>query len=85
MDIMSMLMNARIIDEDGDEIGEVVGCTINGAKMILATDIAIDMDIEFTEDDPDGGEEVDEDDIKDEEGEKKQPAIVKLVAGGANG
>ncbi len=85
MDIMSMLMNARIIDEDGDEVGEVVGVTINGGKMILATDIIGDLDIEFTEDDPDGGEEIDEEDDTEDDEEKKTPTLVKLVAGGAHG
>ncbi len=65
MDWMSMLMNARILDEDGDEVGEVVGVTINGGKMILSTDIDFELIYDF--DDPDGGEEIDEDDEDDEE------------------
>jgi len=65
MDIMSLLMNAKILDEDGDEVGEVVGFTIRGGKMLLSTDI--DLDLLYDEDDPDGGEEIDTDD--DDEGE----------------
>ncbi len=43
MDMLSLLMNAKVMDEDGDEIGEVVGFTINGGKMMLSTDIDTEL------------------------------------------
>lgn len=91
MDIMSMLMNARVMDEDGDEIGEVVGISIIGGKMMLSTNVDFELDFDYDEDDPDGGEEVDEDDEENEEEldpKKETGDIVPLrvaAVGGRNG
>jgi len=80
MDLLSMLMNAKIRDMDGDEIGDVIGIHIGGGKLILT----VDDEIEFEdEDDPDGGEEIDEDDKElDNTKEVPQPIPLKAVAGG---
>ena len=66
MDMLSLLMNSLVFDEDGDCVGEVVGFTIVGNKMVISTNINADDD-EFEWDDPDGGEEVDGDEDIDDE------------------
>lgn len=83
MDMLSMLMNAKIMDEDGNEIGEVVGFTINGGKMMLSTDI--DFELLYDEDDPDGGEEIDVDDKEESDPEKKMGNIKLLRMVGERG
>ena len=81
MDLLSMLMNAKIRDVDGDEIGDVIGVHIAGGKMI----VTVDDDLELEDgDDPDGGEEVDEDDEHelDNTEEVPKPTPLRAVAGG---
>ena len=84
MDMLSMLMNARIKDMDGDEIGEVLGVHIVMGKLYITVDMELD---DGEEDDPDGGEEVDEDDTDDEHEldnteEVPKPIPLRAVAGG---
>lgn len=71
MDIMSMLQNAKVRDMDGDEIAEVFGVSIIGGKMMITIDIIGELD--YDEDDPDGGEEIDEDDGADIDPNKEVP------------
>ena len=82
--VLAMLQNAKVQDLDGIDIADVTAVTFAGGKMIITIGIDMDLDDEFSEDDPDGGEELDEDD--DEEEEKKFPhhEPIKLVAN-ANG
>ena len=77
MDMLSMLMNARVLDEDGDEIGEVVGFTILGGKMMLSTDIDFDHLYDEEGPDGDGGEEIDENDDEEELDNKKETGNVE--------
>ena len=81
MDLLTMLMNARIKDMDGDEIGEVIGVHIAMGKRYIAVDMELD---DGEEDDPDGGEEVDEDDERelDNTEEIPKPTPLRAVAGG---
>lgn len=39
MDLLSMLMNAKIRNMDGDELGDVIGVHIAGGKMNITLDI----------------------------------------------
>jgi hypothetical protein len=55
MDLLSMLMNARIRDMDGDEIGEVLGVHIAMGKLY----ITVDMELDDGDEDPDDGEKED--------------------------
>lgn len=71
MDTLSMLQNARILDMEGCEIAEVFGVSIIGGKMMITIDILTELDYE--EDDPDGGEEIDEDDEEDVDPNKEIP------------
>ncbi len=63
MELLSMIMHARVQDLEGTEIAGVTAVTFSGGKMILTVDILTDLD-EFEDDDPDGGEEVPVDDKK---------------------
>ncbi len=82
MDMLSMLMNAKIRNMDGDEIGDVIGVHIAGGKMVISVDDEIEIEVE--EDDPDGGEEVDEDGERelDNTEEIPKPTPLRAVAGG---
>ena len=71
MDILSMLQNAKVRDMDGDEIAEVFGVSIIGGKMMITIDII--GELEYEEDDPDGGEEIDVDDEADIDPNKEIP------------
>ena len=64
MDLLSMLVNAKIRDLAGDEIGEVVGVHITGGKLL----VTVDTDGE-DEGDPDDGtkEDIPEDDASKQE------------------
>ncbi len=57
MEMLSMIMNAKVQDLEGTEIAGVTAVTFSGGKMILTVDILTELD-EFEDDDPDGGEEV---------------------------
>jgi len=81
MDLLSMLMNAKIRDMDGDEIGDVIGIHIGGGKLIVTVDD--EFILEEDEDDPDGGEEIDEDEGElDNTEEVPQPVPLRALAGG---
>lgn len=60
MDLLSMLMNAKVKDVQGEDVGEVFGVHIAGGRLV----VTVDVEVEY-EEDPDGGEEEDipEDDI----------------------
>ena len=73
MDMLSMLINARIMDVDGDEIGEVIGIHIAIGKLWIMVDIE-GIEVEDGED-PDGGEK---EDIP--EGDASKPEFPKIVA-----
>ncbi len=55
MELLSMLMNARITDMAGDEVGEVIAIHIAMGKLYISVDTMLDNG---EEDDPDGGEEI---------------------------
>lgn len=82
MDLLSMLMNARVTHMDGDEIGEVVGINIAMGKLYIMVDTDPN-DEEGDGDDPDGGEEIDEDDEHelDKTGEVPKPVPLRAVVG----
>lgn len=81
MDLLSMLMNAKIRDMDGDELGDVMGVHIAGGKLYVTVDT--DFGDEY-EEDPDGGEELDEEDEEelDNAEEIPKPIPFRAVAGG---
>ena len=81
MDLLSMLMNAKIRNMDGDEIGDVIGIHIGGGKLIVTVDMELG-DGEYEEDDPDGGEEVDDEHELDKTEEVPKPVPLRAVAGG---
>ncbi len=80
MDLLSMLMNARIRDMDGDEIGEVIGIHIAMGKLCISVDMELDDGEE--EDDPDDGEEIDDEEELDNTEEVPKPVPLRAVAGG---
>ena len=81
MDLLSMLMNAKIRDMDGGEIGDVIGIHIGGGKLVVTVDDEIEF--EEDEDDPDGGEEIDGDGEElDDVEEVPKPTPLRAVAGG---
>lgn len=78
MDMLSLLMNARLKDMGGDDIGEVVAVHYTNGKLYLS----VDTDFENEgEDDPDGGEEVDGRGLDNTE-DVPIPAPLRAVAGG---
>lgn len=80
MDMLSMLMNARIRDVDGDEIGEVIGIHIAMGKMFISVDMELDDE---DGEDPDGGEE---EDIPEGDASKLEfPKIVAMKKVGKDG
>ena len=81
MDLLSMLMSARVCDVDGDVFGEVVNINISGGKLEIMVDVELD-DGEYEEDDPDGGEEVDDEHELDKTEEVPKPVPLRAVAGG---
>lgn len=81
MDLLSMLMNAKIRDMDGDEIGDVIGIHIGGGKLVVTVDDEIELD-EEDGDDPDGGEEIDDEHELDNIEEVPKPTPLRAVAGG---
>ncbi len=79
MDMLSMLMNARIKDMDGDDIGEVFGVHIVGGKLFVTMDSGLGYE---EEGDPDGGEEIDEEERElDNTEEVPKPVLLRAVAG----
>ena len=83
-DLLSMLMNAKIRDMDGDEIGEVLGVHFAAGRLSLTVDFE---GTELDEDeDPDDGAE---DDIPDKDASKikfpKMAAIKKDKKDGTDG
>lgn len=60
MDLLSMLMNAKVRDMDGDEFGEVIGVHLAGGKL----SITIDVELDEEDADPDDGakDDIPEDD-----------------------
>jgi len=72
MDLLSMLMNAKIRDVDGYSVGEVIAVHITMGKLVLTIDIESDDEDE----DPDGGE--DEDIPEDDACKTGFPRIVAL-------
>ncbi len=84
MELLSMLMNAKIRDMDGDEIGEVLGVHFSAGRLSLTVDFE---GIELDEDeDPDDGAK---DDIPEEDASKmkfpKLAAMGKKSKEGTNG
>lgn len=72
MDWMSLLMNARVRDMDGDEFGEVIGFHFYGGKL----SITIDVELDDEEEDPDDGAK---DDIPEDDASKIEfPKIVAM-------
>ena len=71
MDLLSMLMNAKIRDMDGDEVAEVVGVHLVQGKL----SITIDMELEDEGEDPDDGAK---DDIPENDASKME--FPKLAA-----
>lgn len=70
MDMLSMLMNARVMNLDGDEVGEVIGVHFAMGKMSITTDIESSED-----EDPDGEKE----DIPEDDASKMEfPKIVAM-------
>ena len=66
MDLLSMLMNAKVCDMDGDIFGEVVGVNLAGGKL----EIMIDVELDDEEDeDPDDGAK---DDIPEKDASKQE-------------
>ena len=82
MDLLSMLMNARITDMDGDEIGEVFGVHIAMGKLY----ITVDMELDDEEEDPDDGakDDIPEDDASNQEFPKIVVAMKKAKKTGTN-
>lgn len=54
MDLLAMLSNAKVVDSDGEELGEVVSFTVIGGSKLIIT--CADDEEEDEEDDPDGEE-----------------------------
>ena len=81
MDLLSMLMNAKIRNMGGDEIGDVMGVFIAGGRMIISVDDETELE-DGEEDDPDGGEEVDDEHELDETKEVPKPIPFRAVIGG---
>ncbi len=82
MDILSLLMNAKITNIEGDGVAEVFGVSITGGKMTIIVD---NSDETYYEDDPDGGEEVDDEDDEEELDPTKETGNVeplRAIVGG---
>lgn len=77
MDLLSLLMNARVCDLDGALIAEVVEVNITAGKMELMIDVEADDD-EDDEDPDDGSKE----DIPEDDASKAEPTKLRAVAGG---
>lgn len=75
MDLLSMLMSARVCDVDGDVFGEVVNINISGGKLEIMIDVELDRD---EEDDPDDGAK---DDIPEDDASNVVQQL-RAVAGG---
>ena len=75
MDLLSMLMNAKIRDMDGDNLGDVIGVHIAGGKLWVSVDIE-GIEVE----DPDDGEK---DDIPEDDASKMEfhPKLVAMSKG----
>ena len=76
MELLSMLMNAKITDMDGDEIGEVIGVHIAMGKLNITMNVELDDE---EEEDPDDGAK---DDIPEEDASKQE--FPRLAAMGKN-
>ena len=73
MELLSMLMNAKIRDMDGDEIGEVLGVHFSAGRLSLTVDFE---GIELEEEDPDDGAK---DDIPEKDASKQEfPNIIAM-------
>ncbi len=78
MDMMTMIMNAKITDMGGEEVGDVVSIHIVGCKMFITANMGYDI-----EEDGDDGEK---DDIPEDDASKASLAeVISLVAGGKSG
>lgn len=75
MDVLSMLMNARITDTDGAEIGEVIGVHIAMGKMW----VSIDMELDEEDGDPDDDGEK-EDIPEDDASKQKFPKLAAALS-----
>lgn len=71
MDLLSMLMNAKVCDMDGDVFGEVVNINLSGGKL----EIMIDVELADEDEDPDDGAK---DDIPEDDASKME--FPKLAA-----
>lgn len=76
MDLLSLLMSARVVDVDGDVFGEVVNINISGNKLEIMIDVELDDD---EEDDPDDGAK---DDIPEDDASNSKVQQLRAVAGG---
>ena len=65
MELLSMLMNAKVCDMDGDVFGEVVGVNFAGGKLEIMVDVEMDDEGE----DPDDGAK---DDIPEDDASKQE-------------
>ena len=79
MDSLSLLMNARIRDINDDEIGEVIGLHLVMGKLYIVVDMG---QADEGEDDPDGGEEIDDEHELDNTEEVPKPTPLRAVTGG---
>ncbi len=85
MDLLSMLMNAKIRDMDGDEIGEVIEVQICGGKLEIMMDL-ISVDLEDEEDPDDGAkDDIPENDASKQEFPKLAAMGKRVTKDGTNG
>jgi hypothetical protein len=77
MDMMSALMNARILDVEGNVVGDVLSFTVLGSRLFITADIEVE------DGDPDDGAK---DDIPEDDASKpKFPRIVVASKDGTDG
>ena len=75
MELLSMLMSARVCDVDGDVFGEVVNINISGGRLEIMIDVELDDD---EDEDPDDGAK---DDIPEDDASNTVQRL-RAVAGG---
>lgn len=80
MDLLSMVLNARLLDMEGNEVGEVIGIHIAMGKLFLS------VDLELADEDhgggPDGGEEVPEFNFTPEDNKGTITEKIHAISGG---
>lgn len=76
MELLNMLMTAKVLDTDGDEVGDVLAIRIMAGHLVITI-----MTGDEEEGDDDDGEEV----TPEERGGLKLVQPIKQAAGGSNG